>query len=404
MKDGFSQAFDQGISADALAMYRLDMLNRQLGYAVGHSRFYRDRLSGIRLPLDSVDHLSGLPFTAAEDVRDHGAEMICIGADRIERVVTLASTGSGGKPKRLYFSKADLEHSVDFFHEGMKYLCDAGDEVFIFMPAASEYSIGRLLGEGLEKLGAKPYVFGMISDVHEAAETLRRASPHTLVGTPSQMRKLLLSAPDIRVRNVLLSADYIPLSAKESISRTANCEVYEHYGLTESGYGCAVECPAHRGQHIRHDELLLEIVEPYGANPVSEGQWGEIVLTTLRREAMPLIRYRTGDLSRLVHAPCACGCKLPRLDRVLGRVSELARDINIYEMDELLLSCDSILDYHAVLSDATLTVEAEAAGQEGYDRCVKALSEKWPDLIVEVIPAAEKKTEHGAKRSINRSK
>lgn len=393
----FNQAFDQAVSAEALASYRLNMLNAQLRYARQNSRFYNRVLQDCRLPLASVGDLSSVPFTTPDDVQIHGKEMVCVGADQIERIVTIPSTGSSGSPKRLFFSQGDLSRTADFFHIGMKYMCGAGDEVFIFMPAASENSIGLLLARGLEKLGAQPRVFGVIgdnpADYKEAAEALMRADPHTLVGIPSQMRRLALAAPDIRPENALLSADYIPWAAKEAISRIWGCEVFEHYGLTESGYGCAVECKAHEGQHIRHDELLLEIIEPRGVNPVPDGQWGEIVLTTLRREAMPLIRYRTGDISRLICPVCACGSELPRLDRVRGRISEITREVNIYEMDELLLSCDGIYDYRASFSDGALTIAVEAASPEGLVFCGESLAKKWPDLKCNVIPANAPPTE-----------
>ena len=383
------RAFDQAISADALDTYRLDSLNAQLRYAKQFSRFYGRSLACARLPLDSLTKISGLPFTSAETIISQGMEMVCIGAELIERIVTLHSTGSSGRPKRLMFSKADLAHTVDFFHVGMQYLCGAGDRVGIFMPALSDNSIGRLLADGLVKLGAKPQVMGIPGDMQEVAGQLRRTKPHTLVGIPSQMRKLALLAPDIRPAKVLLSADYISLAAKETISRIWGCAVFEHYGLTESGYGCAVECPAHAGQHIRHDELLLEIVEPNGLDPSPAGQWGEIVLTTLRREAMPLIRYRTGDMSRLIYEPCPCGSALPRLDRVVGRIAELANAFNIYEMDEQLQCCDGILDYRAVFSDGVLQVAIEAASPEAYGTCAKRLGAKWPDMAIHVLTPDE---------------
>ena len=382
----FLRPFDQTVSVAALDAYRLRRLNQQLRYAAVHSRYYRDMLAGIRLPLGSPDDFLSLPFTAAEDVLHHGTDMVCAEAASIERIVTIQSAGSSGAPKRLHFTGGDLVRTVDFFHEGMRYLCGPGDDVFIFMPSASEYSIGRLLADGLLALGANPLVFGMIGDAEKAATVLRGHRPHTIVGIPAQMRKLALLEPDIRPANVLLSADYIPLSVKETISRIWDCEVFEHYGLTESGYGCAVECPAYQGQHIRHDELLLEIIDPDSGESAPAGQWGEIVLTTLRREAMPLIRYRTGDISRLITEACACGSVLPRLDRVRGRAGELTEGVNIYEMDELLLQCDELLTYRATLEGRRLTVAAEVRAPEGYGACERKLAVRWPALAIDVVP------------------
>ena len=382
-----NQSVESAPFTEAWAAYRLSMLNRQLSYAVDNSRFYRERLSGLSLPLASATDITRFPFTTEEDIRRHGRDMLCLGGDRIERVVTLNSTGSGGLPKRLYFTRGDLERTVDFFSAGMVYMCAPGDVVFIFMPASSDDSIGRLLAEGLHQLGANPLVFGMIQDYRQAADALSRGRPHTIVGTPSQMRKLALYAPDIRPDNVLLSADYIAQSLKETISRIWRCAVFEHYGLTESGYGCAVECPKHDGMHIRHDELLLEIVEPGGAKPAAGGEWGEIVLTTFRREAMPLIRYRTGDMGRLIHGRCACGGGLPRLAHVRGRLTELASAVNIYQMDELLLSEDGVFDYRASMTGGVLTVMVEAASPDSCRVCGERLAHQWPGLSFRVLPS-----------------
>ncbi|MCL1804705.1 MAG: hypothetical protein FWG28_01690 [Clostridiales bacterium] len=358
----------------SLADYQLAMLNAQLIFTAERSRFYREKLAGVDLPLKALADLQRLPFTTARDIAGRGADMVCGGAGTVDRIVTIHSTGTGGAPKRLFFSGGDLKRTVDFFAVGMRYMCNAADSVMVFMPTDSENGVGQLLVKGLVELGAFPVAYGLISDFGDAAAALRQREYHTVIGLPSQIRKLALLAPDIRPANVLLSADYVSDAARETISRIWGCEVFAHYGLTETGYGCAVECPAHDGQHIRCDELLIEIVEPEWADPTPEetvtaatglvkpeGGWGEIVITTLRREAMPLIRYRTGDLGRLIWGRCACGSELPRLDKVLGRLRELQHDVNIYRMDELLLNRDEILDYRAVVAGGRLTVTIEAA-------------------------------------------
>lgn len=369
-----------------MSAYPLTMLNQQLDYARYHSRFYSRQLSGYALPLASCESLSALPFTEVEDLQNHGAEMLCVGADKVERIVTLNSSGSGGAPKRLFFTRRDLARTVEFFSTGMNAMCGAGDGVSIFMPANAENSIARLLAEGLEYFGAQPYVFGLIQDYPKAVEALYQVKPHTIVGVPSQMRKLALLTPALRPQNILLTADYIADAAKKTITKMWHCAIFEHYGLTESGYGGAVECPAHDGMHIRHDELVLEVIEPNGTRPVAEGQWGEIVLTTLRREAMPLIRYRTGDMGRLIRRPCACGSELPRLDRIRGRLSEIAREVNIYHVDEILYAINEVLDYSASCKEGILTITLETVNAGCSDYCKARLAQTWPDLSIRVIP------------------
>ena len=98
------------------------------------------------------------------------------------------------------------------------------------------------------------------------------------------------------------------------------CEILDHYGLTETAYGCAVECPAHQGFHVRELDVLIEIVDISGRKVLAPGEVGEVAITTLQRQAMPLVRYRTGDVACLLSAPCACGSPLRRLGPVRGRI------------------------------------------------------------------------------------
>jgi phenylacetate-coenzyme A ligase PaaK-like adenylate-forming protein len=296
-------------------------------------------------------------FTTAEDILLRGNELCRLSQKDIRRIVTLKTSGSYGAPKRLYFSDSDIEHTVDFFAEGMKFMCGEGDNVLICMGNTLPDGIGTLLSEGLERIGAKPNLFGGISDYAAAADCCRETRPHTLVGIPSQLRRLALTAPDLRPANVLLSADYIAESVVKTLTRIWETRVFTHYGLTESGLGFAVQCPALEGQHIRHDEFTVEIIDPNTGENLPDGEWGEIVFTTLRREAMPLFRYRTGDISRLISAPCKCGHDKPRLDRVLGRLSEIKKPIPIYVLDELLFADDNIFDFTASLNGGVLSVE-----------------------------------------------
>jgi len=117
----------------------------------------------------------------------------------------------------------------------------------------------------------------------------------------------------------LLSAEYVSQEAVAFIEAQWNCQVFEHYGMTEMGLGCAVSCPTHEGYHVRESDLYLEIIDPKTGKPVADGVWGEVVFTTLTRRAMPFIRYRTGDISRWIEEPCGCGSKLKRLDKVHDR-------------------------------------------------------------------------------------
>lgn len=324
-------------------------------------------------------------FTTARDLSEHGYDYVRVGADRISRVVTLQTSGSTGERKRLYFTEGDLRRTMDFFRDGMRDICSPGDKVAILLGSPSPGGLGRLLEEGLREMGASPTLLGLPRDYGETARALEDLRPDCLVGLPVMVRRLALAVPSLRPRSVLLSADYVSQAGRATVARLWETKVFSHYGLTESGLGFAVQCPLLLGHHIRSDELRVEIVDEKTGEPLPEGQWGEIVFTTLRREAMPLRRYRTGDVSRLLPGVCPCGRPGPRLDRILGRISERNKAVSIYDLDEILLGRDEVLDYAAALEGDRLTVTAEG-GDPAFLR--ELLARAFPQVTVAVVPGS----------------
>lgn len=309
---------------------QLSLLNRQLAYAVEHSRYYRQTI-GAYNELQSLSELAKLPFTDAATLLEQGKAMLCVHADAIRRIVSLQSSGTSGKMKRLYFSEKDLEHTVCFFAEGMSLLCSSGDAVGIFFPGETPDGLGNLLSRGLRRIGASPFSC-VTGDRQELAELLRKARPDVLVGMPRQIRMAAVLVPELRPRSVLLSADYVSDSVRSYIENIWECQVFEHYGMTELCYGGAVESPARDGMLVRRDAIRMEIIEPVTGIPLADGETGEIVITTLQREAMPLIRYRTGDIGMMRDG---------RLIYVAGRTD----DRLMPALDELLAACSEVIDY-----------------------------------------------------------
>jgi phenylacetate-coenzyme A ligase PaaK-like adenylate-forming protein len=163
--------------------------------------------------------------------------------------------------------------------------------------------------------------------------------------------------PQGLIRSVLLSSDYVPASIVAEIQRTWGCSVYQHYGMTEMGYGGGVECNAHEGYHLREADLLVEIVDPATGRTLPDGVSGEVVVTTLTRRAMPLIRYRTGDLARFLPDYCPCGSTLRRLGKVPGRLANgaalgPATHLRMAALDEAMFAIPDVLNFQAELIPA----------------------------------------------------
>ena len=323
-------------------------------------------------------------FTTPEDLIARPADFVKVSQGEVKRIVSLRSSGSTGPAKRLFFTAGDLERTIEFFRAGMAHIARPGDRAAACIGSLSPDGLGRLLEEGLRRLGTEPLLLGAVGDYGKTVSALREFRPQTIVGLPAQVRRLCLLAPELRPRTVLLSGDYLAESLRETVTRIWGCTVFDHYGLTESGLGFAVQCPALAGRHIRGDELEVEILEPGTDRVLPPGEWGEIVFTTLRREAMPLRRYRTGDYGRLLPGVCPCGYAGPRLDKVLGRLTERAKPIAIYTLDEALLGWDDLYDYAAALVGGRLILTADLAPGGKPEELVRRLAGLWPADRLEV--------------------
>ncbi|GAB1475678.1 hypothetical protein MASR2M70_05100 [Bacillota bacterium] len=317
------------LSRENLTLYQLMKLNETLSMAIDKSRFYRERLGSFKgHVLSSTDEISRLPFTGPEDLIAQGQEMLCVSAAMISRIVTLETSGSTGKPKRVYFTEGDQELTVDYFHHGMQNLVDEKDRVLILLPCKTPGCVGDLLAKGLGRLGSGVVPYGFpASDPEQESKEIGKIiideGVTSIVGSPQEVLRIAEDTADKigrqQIRTVLLSTDYIPDTLREKISELWGSRVFEHYGMTEMGLGGAVSCHELVGYHPRENDLYFEIINPETGKQAEDGEYGEVVFTTLTRGGMPLIRYRTGDISRWIPGQCPCGSILKRMDKVLPR-------------------------------------------------------------------------------------
>lgn len=311
----------------------------------------------------AISHvLSRLPFTLPSQLAEAPDSFLAVSHSEVSGVISLPTSGTTGAGKRIYCSEQDLQQTADFFRHGMQYMVlpEQGDHVALLMSGERPGSVGDLLLRGMNSLGVPCSVPGFVPLSVEGEDAMMdrliSLEPTCLVGVPGQLlvlarhSKAHLLAKHLRC--VLLSGDAVTHATRSAIAEGLDCEVFVHYGLTETGLGGAVECREHAGCHMREADLIHEIVDEYGT-PVPAGEYGEIVLTTLTREAMPLIRYRTGDEGRILPEPCPCGSALGRLE-VRGRMSERVSlpgggHLHITDLDRVLYSLPFVRGYSAVL-------------------------------------------------------
>jgi phenylacetate-coenzyme A ligase PaaK-like adenylate-forming protein len=222
-------------------------------------------------------------FTTADDLRREGLRWLCVSPDEVSRIVTLHTSGSSGTDKRIYFTEDDLELTVRFFARGMKPVVAAGERLITLFPNTVPNSVGDLLSRAVRRNGVE------ITDDPIKADCA--------VGSPGQ----ILALPQTGLKSVLLSAEYVSESARNAIREKFGCEIFEHYGLTESGFGFAVSpAPNVDYYEVRSEDIYVEIIDPVTLENLPDGEVGEIVFSTLNRQAMPFVRYRTGDTAALL--------------------------------------------------------------------------------------------------------
>ncbi len=347
---------NQPLTREVIQAYQLQALQKTIAWASTKSSFYQKHLA--KLPADclqDLDCLPRFPFTTAEDLSQNPLSFLCVSQDKISRVVTLQSSGTSGPPKRIYFTQEDLESTVDFFHFGMSTFTNPGDRVLILLPGERPGSVGDLLSKGLERMECWGIRHGPVKDVPETLQIMAREKIDILVGIPSQVLALArFSQGQAAPKTILLSTDYVPSALVQELERIWHCSIYAHYGMTEMGYGGGVECSARCGYHMREADLNFEIVDPASGKSLPDGEWGEVVFTTLRRCGMPLIRYRTGDVTRFLPQKCGCGTVLKTMEPVKHRISgriELFKDewISLADLDEALFGIHRVVDFEARL-------------------------------------------------------
>ena len=176
---------------EGLRRYQLRALRETVARGRLRSGFYAGRLAAVE-PGDITcpEDVARLPFTTADDLRREGMRLLCVTSGEVARVVTLLSSGTSGEPKRVHFTAADQELTVDFFHHGMSVLCGPRDRVLILLPGERPGSVGELLARGLERLGATPLPYGPVGDVDAALDVLETERASVVVGIPVQVLAL----------------------------------------------------------------------------------------------------------------------------------------------------------------------------------------------------------------------
>jgi len=324
-----------------LAAHQLKGLQWTVRHAYEGSPFYRQRLDEAHIrpeAIQSLADLTRLPFTTAEDLRlNYPFPLRSVPYEQIVRIH--ASSGTTGKRKILGYTQKDIDDWVHFFARCYEM---AGVTPLDRVQIAVGYGIwtaGMGFQLGCEKIGAMavPVGPGNIDMQIQFLEDLRStvfcstASMALLMAEEIHKRGI---ADRINIQKIIYGSERSSRSMRRKISELfGGAELFDIPGLTELyGPGTGMECSLHDCIHYWGDYYILEIVDPETLQPVADGEWGEMVITTLCKEAAPLIRYRTRDITRIIPERCSCGSILPRHSRIKGRSDDTIkfRGVNIY--------------------------------------------------------------------------
>ena len=356
------------IGRETIKAIQLEKLNRLLALEKERVGFYRDLPSR----LDSLDELPSLPFTTEEDLALNPGALLLCSQSRIQRVLSDATSGTTGAAKRVFYTERDLENTVRLYMAGLGELIFPGSVTMICFPFSGPFGLGELIAEAVSRLGARPLRAGPFLSFGEYAALLEQERPDTFVGMPGQLLGILRYCGRGSLRRGLVSGDACPRSVIEACEDLLGARLFPHYGSREMGMAGAICCQAHEGMHLRENHMIAEIVDEAG-HSLPAGEWGELVVTTIGMEAMPLIRYRTGDMTRILPDPCPCGSASLRLDRIVRKESGLCAAA----LDEILFSDSHIVDCRYALDGDSLTITAiktDSAPEEAVLQRVRAFA------------------------------
>ena len=365
---GYSKFFNPEETLDRAGIEALqtERLRATVAHCMG-SEFYRKRFreAGISAgDIRTLDDLQKIPFTTKQDLRDtYPFGIASIPLSECARLHS--SSGTTGNPTVILHSKKDLEQWANAVARCLWMVGCRPDDVFQNSSGYGMFTGGLGFQYGAELLG-------MLTVPAGAGNTLRQIKFITDFGTtvlhaiPSYASRLyevmcekgIDPRRDTKLRILAIGAEPHSEDTRKRIEEMLGVKAYNSFGMSEMcGPGVAFECHEQNGMHIWEDYYIVEIIDPETLKPVPEGEVGELVLTTINREAMPLLRYRTRDLTRILPGECPCGRHHKRIDRIRGRSDDMIilKGVNIFpiQVEQVLMQ------YNELASDYLITLDTE---------------------------------------------
>lgn len=364
--------------------------------------YYRKKMQerGI-IPEDikSLDDLKKLPFTTKQDLRDnYPYGLFAVPLSEIVRIH--ASSGTTGKPTVVGYTK----HDIGIWSEVMaRTLVAAGADKHSFVQIAYGYGLftgGLGVHYGAERIGASviPISSGntrrQIQIMVDFGTTVLACTPSYALYLAETMEEMGIDKSQLKLKSGVFGAEPWSENMRKEIESKLNIKAYDIYGLSEIiGPGVSFECEYQCGMHINEDHFLPEIINPETGEVLGEGEYGELVFTTITKEGLPLIRYRTRDITALHYDRCKCGRTLVRMEKVIGRTDDMIiiRGVNVFpsQIESVLLEMGEVEPHYQLIVDRVNNLDVLEVLVEVSERMFSDEVKKLEQLEKKITKAIE---------------
>ena len=318
------------------------------------SPFYQARLKETGIAADDIKSMADfekIPFTDKGDLRN--AYPLGLQAVPDPEVVRIhSSSGTTGTPVIIPYTAKDVDDWAIMFSRCYTYAGMTNEDRIQITPGYGLWTAGIGFQAGAEKMGAMAIPMGP-GNTQKQLQMMKDLKSTVLASTSSYA---LLLAEEVAKQNLgdtlhlkkgIIGSERWGEKMRHRIAEELGIEIFDIYGLTEIyGPGISIDCSEHHGMHYWSDYLYFEIIDPETLQPVPMGSYGELVISTLKKEGAPLLRYRTHDITRFIPGPCPCGSPYPRHDRIVGRTDDMVKvkGVNIYpgQIDEILKTVEGV--------------------------------------------------------------
>ncbi|MEG0947899.1 MAG: phenylacetate--CoA ligase [Bacteroidales bacterium] len=339
-------------------------LKKMVEYVYNHTPFYRKKMDELGVtPADihTIDDIVKLPFTTKTDLRDNYPFGLC--AVPMKEIVRVhASSGTTGKPTVVGYTRNDLNNWTECLSRSFTAFGGTSEDVFHISYGYGLFTGGMGAHYGAENIGASviPVSSGntdkQILLMHDFGSTMLCCTPSYALYLADKIKKSGIPRNELKLKAGIFGAEPWTEEMRRELEEKLEIKAYDIYGLSEiAGPGVGFECECQQGTHLNEDHFYPEIIDPVTFGQLGEGETGELVFTHLTKEGMPLLRYRTKDLTTLHYDRCACGRTLVRMDRILGRSDDMLiiRGVNVFpsQIESVILSMEEFAPQYLLFVD-----------------------------------------------------